>query len=79
MYFLRGSLPWQGLKANTKEQKIERIMENKISISTEVLCKDYPGRVLSFFSVFVFFLISCSYIIYFYYYMLIYNFLSVLP
>ena len=61
MYFLRGSLPWQGLKANTKEQKIERIMENKISISTEVLCKDYPGR---FFFLFVFSFLVLVHILY---------------
>jgi serine/threonine protein kinase len=43
MYFLRGSLPWQGLKANTKKQKYERILEKKISTSTEMLCKGFPG------------------------------------
>jgi serine/threonine protein kinase len=30
MYFIRGSLPWQGLKANTKKQKYERIMDRKV-------------------------------------------------
>lgn len=41
-YFIRGSLPWQGLKANTKKQKYERIMDRKMSTSTEQLCKGYP-------------------------------------
>jgi hypothetical protein len=46
MYFIRGSLPWQGLKANTKKQKYERIMDRKMSTSTEQLCKGYPCKRL---------------------------------
>ncbi|EDV38527.1 uncharacterized protein Dana_GF19391 [Drosophila ananassae] len=42
MYFNRGSLPWQGLKASTKQQKYERIYEKKISVSVEALCEGYP-------------------------------------
>lgn len=49
MYFLRGSLPWQGLKANTKTQKYERILEKKISTSTEMLCKGFPAEFRSYF------------------------------
>ena len=49
MYFLRGSLPWQGLKANTKTQKYERILERKISTSTEMLCKGFPAEFRSYF------------------------------
>jgi casein kinase 1 alpha len=39
MYFNRGSLPWQGLKAATKKQKYEKISEKKMSTPVEVLCK----------------------------------------
>eukprot|EP00603_Paraphysomonas_imperforata_P005885 CAMPEP_0114430020 /NCGR_PEP_ID=MMETSP0103-20121206/9810_1 /TAXON_ID=37642 ORGANISM="Paraphysomonas imperforata, Strain PA2" /NCGR_SAMPLE_ID=MMETSP0103 /ASSEMBLY_ACC=CAM_ASM_000201 /LENGTH=388 /DNA_ID=CAMNT_0001599423 /DNA_START=251 /DNA_END=1418 /DNA_ORIENTATION=+ len=49
MYFLRGSLPWQGLKANTKKQKYERILEKKAEIPTEVLCKGFPAEFRSYF------------------------------
>ncbi|KAG6496729.1 hypothetical protein ZIOFF_044599 [Zingiber officinale] len=43
MYFLRGSLPWQGLKAGTKKQKYERISEKK------ALCRGYPTEFASYF------------------------------
>jgi hypothetical protein len=36
MYFLRGMLPWQGLKANNKRDKYERIKEKKLTTSIEV-------------------------------------------
>lgn len=49
MYFVRGSLPWQGLKANTKKQKYERIMDRKMSTSTEQLCKGYATEFRSYF------------------------------
>ena len=39
MYFLRGSLPWQGLKAQTKQQKYDRISEKKMATPVETLCK----------------------------------------
>jgi hypothetical protein len=46
MYFLRGSLPWQGLKAATKRQKYERISEKKMSTPIEELCKGFPCKFL---------------------------------
>ncbi|KHG20826.1 hypothetical protein F383_06417 [Gossypium arboreum] len=49
MYFLRGSLPWQGLKAGTKKQKYDKISEKKVSTSIEVLCKSYPSEFVSYF------------------------------
>jgi len=42
MYFNRGSLPLQGLKANSKKEKYEKIMEKKMSTPIEVLCKHFP-------------------------------------
>lgn len=42
MYFCRGSLPWQGLKAASKKQKYDRIMEKKMTTATDVLCQGYP-------------------------------------
>ncbi|KAM7462523.1 hypothetical protein LguiA_030644 [Lonicera macranthoides] len=49
MYFLRGSLPWQGLKAGTKKQKYDKISEKKMLTPIEVLCKSYPSEFISYF------------------------------
>ncbi|KMZ58754.1 Casein kinase I-like [Zostera marina] len=49
MYFLRGSLPWQGLKAGNKKQKYDRISERKVSTSIEALCRGYPTEFASYF------------------------------
>ena len=43
MYFLRGSLPWQGLKAATNKQKYEKIGEKKQSTAIDDLCDGFPG------------------------------------
>ena len=44
MYFLRGALPWQGLKAATKKQKYDRIMEKKMTTPTDMLCRGFPNE-----------------------------------
>jgi hypothetical protein len=44
MYFLRGSLPWQGLRAATKKQKYDRIIEKKLSTTIEDLCRGFSGQ-----------------------------------
>ncbi|KAI4324796.1 hypothetical protein MLD38_030250 [Melastoma candidum] len=49
MYFLRGSLPWQGLRAGTKKQKYEKISETKVSTSIEALCRGHPTEFASYF------------------------------
>merc|ERR1712065_119129 len=50
MYFLRGCLPWQGLKANTKKQKYQRILERKQATHPEQLCRGYPSEFRDFFA-----------------------------
>lgn len=49
MYFLRGSLPWQGLKAATKKHKYEKICEKKLCTPMEVLCKGFPKAFITYF------------------------------
>lgn len=44
MYFLRGGLPWQGLKAQTNKQKYEKIGEKKASVPVRDLCDGYPDE-----------------------------------
>lgn len=50
MYFLRGSLPWQGLKGDTKEEKYRRIMNKKIETSVHDLCAGFPDEFVKYFS-----------------------------
>ena len=42
MYFLRGSLPWQGLKVDKKEDRYRKIYEKKKITTPEELCLNYP-------------------------------------
>ncbi|CAL8102878.1 unnamed protein product [Orchesella dallaii] len=44
MYFNRGSLPWQGLKAANKRQKYEKIAEKKMSTPINTLCEGFPAE-----------------------------------
>ncbi|KAJ3203804.1 hypothetical protein HK099_001359, partial [Clydaea vesicula] len=42
MYFLRGTLPWQGLKAATNTEKYEKIGEKKKTTPIKELCEAFP-------------------------------------
>ena len=42
LYFLRGSLPWAKLEAETKAQKYELMMEMKKNIDVDELCDQLP-------------------------------------
>lgn len=48
MYFLRGSLPWQGLKADTLKERYQKIGDTKRATPIEVVIK------------FIFFAKSCK-------------------
>lgn len=48
LYFLRGSLPWQGLKAGTKKQKYEKIRDKKVATPAEILCKNFPPEFVKY-------------------------------
>lgn len=37
MYFMRGSLPWQGLPAKTKKEKYEKIRDKKLATTVKTL------------------------------------------
>ncbi|KAG6328601.1 hypothetical protein ID866_10488, partial [Astraeus odoratus] len=42
MYFLRGGLPWQGLRVATNKQIHEKIGEKKMTTSIAELCEGFP-------------------------------------
>ena len=44
MYLLRGSLPWQGLQAKTKEERYKKILKKKIDITSYDLCIGFPSE-----------------------------------
>jgi serine/threonine protein kinase len=50
LYFLRGSLPWQGLKINNKEDRYKKICEKKKNTSSVQLCDGFPREMETFVS-----------------------------
>ena len=48
MYFLRGSLPWQGLPVRNHEDRYMKIMEKKRDTSSYELCKNFPKQFETF-------------------------------
>ena len=48
MYFLRGFLPWQGLKVDKREDRYKKIYEKKKSTSPEELCAGFPSNLFNF-------------------------------
>lgn len=52
LYFAKnGMLPWQGIQAENKQEKYQRIMEKKMCLPVDVLCRGCPGE----FSVYLYY------------------------
>ena len=48
MYFLRGSLPWQGLHVHKGEDRYRKILAKKRSTSAEELCLGFPNEFVEY-------------------------------
>ncbi|CBZ27730.1 putative casein kinase I [Leishmania mexicana MHOM/GT/2001/U1103] len=48
IYFLRGSLPWQGIQAKDQQIKTIKIGETKMATPLEELCKGMPKEFLTY-------------------------------
>lgn len=48
VYFLRGSLPWQGIKTKDKQERYNKIKEIKINTPFEILCKGFPDEFFAY-------------------------------
>lgn len=48
LYFLRGSLPWQGITAAGKNEKYQKIMDRKMGTTVDVLCRGFPSEFITY-------------------------------
>ena len=48
MYFLKGHLPWQGLKVKSKEDRYKKILERKKHTTSDMLCRGFPSLFKEF-------------------------------
>ena len=48
VYFLKGSLPWQGMVINDPKKKYDKIKQLKCDIKLEVLCEGLPKECIKF-------------------------------
>lgn len=51
LYFLRGSLPWSGLDAKTKEEKYQKICLKKMEVPLPDLCKGFPDQFCEYLQI----------------------------
>ncbi|CEM20064.1 unnamed protein product [Vitrella brassicaformis CCMP3155] len=50
VYLLKGTLPWQGMRAKTKKDKYEKIGEKKMGTPVDVLCRGLPSEFATYLS-----------------------------
>ena len=48
LYFMKGHLPWQGLRGENKKEKYRRILEAKLRMRVEDLCMGLPVAFLDY-------------------------------
>ena len=44
LYFIKGSLPWQGIAGVNKNEKYQKISQMKVNTSVEALCRGFPAE-----------------------------------
>jgi serine/threonine protein kinase len=49
IYFIKGNLPWIGIKSKNIKEKINRIKEKKIEVTPNILCQNINFNIQSFF------------------------------
>lgn len=50
LYFLRGKLPWEGIKAKSKKEKLEIVKKIKTSINPNVLFEELPEEFIKIYT-----------------------------
>jgi serine/threonine protein kinase len=48
IYFLKGALPWQGLKVDKREDRYKKIYEKKKTTTAEELCTGFPSEFVDY-------------------------------
>lgn len=48
IYFVRGSLPWQGLKTTSRAEKYRRVLEMKRAVRVDELCEGLPPAFVTY-------------------------------
>jgi len=51
VYFAKGKLPWQGLRAKTKQEKYDVIREKKMTTTMESLCFNLPDEFATYLNI----------------------------